>query len=174
MAASPLPIVCLHLLGEATLQALIDRDLQAASAAAGLALPEDYLNDGWLWTLRLGQRVGEPACAPWLVRAIVVSEGPEAGVVVGHAGFHGPPDAAGTVEVGYRLAPGCHGHGYARAALVWLMTYAATHGARRARAAIDADNVASRRVAEGAGLVLVGQTSDEPDWSRLVFERQLT
>lgn len=170
----PLPAVRLHLLGASVLQALIDLDLEAASAAAGLALPEDYLNDTWLWTLRLGQMLGEPDDAPWLVRAIVVVDGPDAGAAVGHAGFHGPPDERGMAEVGYRLIPGRCGRGYARAALGELLAYARANGVRVARASVAPDNAASRRVIDAFGFVGVGEQIDEIDGRELVFERRLT
>src|SRR6266511_1035624 len=35
------------------------------------------------------------------------------GTVVGDLGFYGPPTPAGVVTVGYGLAPGARGHGYA-------------------------------------------------------------
>src|SRR3954467_957862 len=66
---STLPAVRLQPLDAATLQALIDQGLEAARAAAGgLPLPDDFLADTWLWTLRLGQMLGEPEQAPWLAR----------------------------------------------------------------------------------------------------------
>jgi ribosomal-protein-alanine N-acetyltransferase len=163
--------VRLHPLDVATLQALIDRDLDAARAAAGVPLPEDFLADTWLWTLRLGQLIGEPDCAPWLVRAVVVTAGPDAGAAVGHAGFHGPPDERGMVEVGYRIVPEHRRKGYARAALGELLVFAETHGARIARASISPDNAASLALASSYGFARTGEQVDEIDGLELQFER---
>jgi RimJ/RimL family protein N-acetyltransferase len=153
------------------LQALIDGDLARAGAAAGLALPEEFLADTWLWTLRLGQMAGEPACAPWLVRAVVAEP---AGVVVGHAGFHGRPDAAGMIEVGYRIVPERRRQGYARAALAELLAYARAHGATTARASISPGNDASLALARSFGFGHVGEQIDEIDGLELVLELRLT
>jgi [ribosomal protein S5]-alanine N-acetyltransferase len=174
MAPSPLPAVRLHLLGADVLQALIAKDLEGAGAAAGLPLPEEFLADTWLWTLRLGQLLGEPDHAPWLIRAIVAEEGPGAGAVVGHAGFHGTPDERGMVEVGYRVIPAYRGAGYARAALDALLTYARAHGVRVARASISPDNGPSRHITAAVGFVEVGEQTDEIDGRELIFELGLT
>jgi RimJ/RimL family protein N-acetyltransferase len=169
----PLPDVRLHLLDAATLQALIDKDLDAARAAAGVPLPEEFLNDTWLWTLRLGQMLGEPAVAPWLARAIVALDGPGAEAVVGHAGFHGAPDERGMVEIGYRVIPAFRRNGYAQAAVTELLAYAREHGALIARASISPGNDRSLRIADAFGFTRVGEQIDEIDGRELVFERPL-
>src|SRR4051812_48536074 len=110
MPASPVRLV---ILDADALQALVNRDAAGASAAAGVALPERWIEDTWLWTLRLGQAIGEPSQRPWLIRAVVTLDG----TVVGHAGFHGPPDARGMVEIGYEIEPAHRRRGYARAAV---------------------------------------------------------
>jgi ribosomal-protein-alanine N-acetyltransferase len=159
--------VRLQLLDGPVLQALVDGDLDRARAAAGgLALPEAFLQDTWLWTLRLGQLIGEPDCAPWLVRAVVVDERE----VVGHAGFHGPPDERGMVEVGYRIVPEHRRRGHARAALGELLAYASAHGARVARASISPDNAASLALAASFGFAPAGEQIDEIDGLELLFE----
>jgi len=164
------PTVRLHLLDAPTLQALLDGDLARARAAAGgILLPAEFLRDTWLWTLRLGQVVGEPDHAPWLVRAVVVG----ADEVVGHAGFHGPPDERGMVEVGYRIVPGRRRRGYARAALAELLAFAGANGARVARASISPDNAASLALAASFGFVRTGEQMDEIDGLELQYERQV-
>ena len=105
----------------AVLAALLDGDLPAAGAGCGVELPTFFLEEGWLWRVRLDQVRADPSAADWVVRAVVV---PPAGVV-GHAGFHGPPDADGVVEVGFTVVPELRGRGYARAALAALLAEAA-------------------------------------------------
>jgi ribosomal-protein-alanine N-acetyltransferase len=173
MTAPSPPAVDLLILDADALQALVDRDLDRAAAVVGLELPEDFANDTWLWTLRLGQMIGEPEEASWLVRAIVAREGPGAGRIVGHAGFHGRPDARGMVEIGYRIVAAYRRHGYAQAAVAELLAYAAAHGARVARASISPGNERSLRIAARFGFREVGEQMDEIDGRELVFERPL-
>jgi [ribosomal protein S5]-alanine N-acetyltransferase len=78
------------------------------------------------------------------------------GVVIGDAGTHGPPDAAGDVEVGFGLAEPSRGRGYA-SELVPALARAllARPEVRRVVAReVLADNVPSRRALERAGFQL--------------------
>lgn len=165
--------VCLQLLDTTVLQRLVAADLEGARDAAGVELPEEFLAETWLWTLRLGQLIGEPACAPWLIRAVVVAEGEAAGTVVGHAGFHGAPDPRGVVEVGYEIAPEHRRRGHGRAALGELIAFARAHGARTVRAAISPDNAASLAMAGSYGFRQTGEQVDEVHGLELVFELQV-
>jgi NAD(P)-dependent dehydrogenase (short-subunit alcohol dehydrogenase family) len=91
-------------LGGPAMAALLDGDLPAASRITGVPLTGYFLTDRarWLWRYRLDQMAAEPGEARWMVRQAVLGDG---GEVVGHAGFHGPPDAAGMVEIAYSVAP---------------------------------------------------------------------
>jgi RimJ/RimL family protein N-acetyltransferase len=163
------PSVQLKVLDADVLQALVGRDVAAASAAAGVAIPAWFVADPWLWTLRLGQLIGEPDQAPWLIRAVVAPDG----AVVGHAGYHGPPDPRGMVEVGYEIAPEHRRHGYARGAVLALLAFAGEHGATVARASVSPENVASLALVASLGFVQTGEQMDEIDGLELVFERQV-
>ena len=77
------------------------------------------------------------------------------GQAIGGIGFKGRPDA-GSVEVGYGLAPSARGHGYAAEALAALLNLAADHGLARVVADTTEDNIASRRTLERAGFRHVG------------------
>lgn len=166
----PSPRVRLVLLDATALEALVRRDLTAASSAAGVPLPAWFPDNNWLWTLRFGQVIGEPADAQWLTR-VVVDE--DTGVAVGVAGFHGPPDERGMVEVGYEISPEHRRRGYARAALDALMAYARGHGAAVVRASVAPANAPSMALTASAGFAHVGEQVDERDGLELVFERQL-
>ena len=78
------------------------------------------------------------------------------GVVIGDIGFHGPPNAAGSVTVGYGLAPGARGQGYATEALQAVVAWAL---AQPGVVVVEADtthaNLPSQRVMERAGMRLV-------------------
>jgi len=160
--------VDLTLIPEAALEALLAGSLGAASAIIGLALPDVYLTRGWLWQYRLDQVRADPESAPWLVRAVY---GRPVEAVVGHAGFHGPPDGGGMVEIGYAIVPEFRRRGYARAAVGQLLAYAAGHGARVVRASVSPENVASLALVRSYGFQHVGEQWDEKDGRELIFER---
>lgn len=151
--------------------ALVDGDLAAASAVAGVELTDYFTSDGctWLWRLRLAQMASDPASRRWVARAVVDAE---SGAAVGHAGFHGPPDASGMVEVGYSVDPRHRRRGYARALLAELLRRAGEEpGVRTVRATVAPDNAASLATLAGSGFVQVGEQHDEVDGLELVFER---
>lgn len=151
------------------LTALLEGDLARARTVSGLPLPDFFLEEGWLWRLRLDQVRADPAAGPWIVRAVVVDH-----EVVGHAGFHGPPDEHGTVEVGYTVVPELRGRGHASAALQALLVRAAADpDVRVVRASVAPDNAASLAVVRRAGFRHVGEQEDEEDGLELVFEREV-
>jgi [ribosomal protein S5]-alanine N-acetyltransferase len=77
--------------------------------------------------------------------------------LVGETGFHGPPDASGTVEVGYSIVPAYRGRGLATEATRALIRAAlASPGIRRITAECLEDNAASLRVLEKLGMRQVG------------------
>jgi RimJ/RimL family protein N-acetyltransferase len=152
------------------MSALLKEDLSGAGKMAGVALTEYFVTDRarWLWRFRLDQMAADPARARWMVRQAIVGE---KGLVVGHAGFHGPPDEAGTVEIGYSVAPDFRRRGYARSALTELFRRAAAEpSVTTVRAAISPGNAASLATISGFGFVEVGEQWDEEDGLELVFE----
>lgn len=166
----PAPSVRLPLLDAIALEALVRRDLAAASAAAGVALPAWFPENELLWTLRLGQVLGEPGHAPWLTRVVIDAA---TGAAVGLAGFHGPPDERGMVEVGYETDPAQRRRGYARAAVLGLIDLAGAGGATVVRASVAPGNAPSLGLIDQLGFVHVGEQMDEIDGLELVFERQV-
>lgn len=162
------PPVRLVLLPPACLLALREGDLPRAGRPVGLVLPAAYLDEGWLWRLRHEQLAADPRAEEWLVHAVVTQEG----AVVGHAGFHGPPDSDGRVEVSYTVVPDLRGRGYARAALAALLQRAAADArVRTVRASVSPDNAASLHLVRAAGFAQVGEQWDDEDGLELVFER---
>ena len=152
------------------LVALRDGDLAAASTLAGVELPEFFLGDRelWLWRLRLSDIAANPEAARWIARAAVDEPG---GFVVGYAGFHGPPDDDGMVEVGYTVLPEYRRRGYARAMLAALLRRAADEPqVRVVRASISPDNAASLATIKGFGFEPAGEQWDEEDGLELLFE----
>ena len=165
------PTVTLALIPASVLTAMLEGDLPRASIRFGLELPSFFLTQGWLWRFRLNQLTSEPASAPWLVRAVIAQP---KDIVVGHAGFHGPPDDRGMVEIGYSILPEFRRRGYGRAAARELIHYAAAvPDVRVVRASISPDNVASLALVNTLGFLQVGQQWDEEDGLELIFERSL-
>ncbi|MFI7691993.1 GNAT family N-acetyltransferase [Nonomuraea sp. NPDC049655] len=157
-------------LSSTAMSALLDGDLTTASSTAGVALTDYFVTDRarWLWQIRIDRMAADPDHAPWMARQAVT--GPE-GVVVGHAGFHGPPDEAGMVEIGYAVAPEFRRQGYGRAILIELLHRAAAEPAvKTVRATISPDNAASLATIAGFGFVKVGEDWDEEDGHGLIFE----
>jgi RimJ/RimL family protein N-acetyltransferase len=156
-------------LSPAAMTALIDGDLPAAGAAAGHPLSAYLVSESWLWEIRRAQIAEDPASLPWVARAVVAE--PE-GVVVGHGGFHGPPDGDGAVEVAYSVDPAYRRRGYATAILAALLRRAGADPAVRVvRASIRPDNAASLATIAGFGFRKVGEQWDQEDGLELVFER---
>lgn len=122
----------------------------------------------WLWRHRSAQVGNAPGDAPWITRLII---DPQRDAAVGVAGFHGPPDEGGMVEVGYRVDPELRRRGYARQALEILLDVARTHpDVRTVRATISPDNVASRALIDGYGFVERGEQWDDEDGREIIYE----
>ncbi|MFI1581835.1 GNAT family N-acetyltransferase [Embleya sp. NPDC020630] len=152
------------------LTALLAGDLAEAREQTGLDLPEFFVSEQarWLWRYRFDQVTADPASAPWLVRA-AVSE-PD-GAVVGYAGYHGPPDENGMVEIGYTVVPEARRRGYARAMLRSLLVRAAEEpDVRVVRVTISPDNSASLATIQGFGFVETGEQMDEEDGLEIIYE----
>ena len=121
---------------------------------------------------RLGQLEKDPGIQPWLGRAIVLPavDGARARVI-GSVGFHGPPDGAGRLEIGYSVDPGYRRQGYAREAVRAMLDWAhSTHGVGTFVASISPDNQPSLRLIDQFGFQQVGEQMDEIDGLELVFE----
>jgi RimJ/RimL family protein N-acetyltransferase len=95
------------------------------------------------------------------------------GSVIGTAGFKGPPDENGMVEIAYGIAPGYQGRGYATEAAAALLAFATGDDrVRLVRAhTLPAAN-ASTRVLTKCGFTRVGEVVDPEDglvwrWERV-------
>ncbi|WP_436533916.1 GNAT family N-acetyltransferase [Actinoplanes sp. HUAS TT8] len=153
----------------AALSALVDGDLDAASEAAGTPLSRYLVDENWLWEIRLEDVRRDPAAAEWIARAALAD--PE-GIVIGHGGFHGPPDADGVVEVAYSVDPAHRRQGYAKAMLRALLDRAdADPRVTAVRASIRPDNLGSRATIKGFGFRKIGEQWDPEDGLEDVYLR---
>ncbi len=97
---------------------------------------------------------------------------PSVGQVIGSAGFKGPPDAEGMVEVAYGIVAGWQGKGCATAALSELMAFAsADDRVRVLRAHTLPENNASTRVLAKNGFTKLGEVIDPEDGRVWRWER---
>jgi len=91
---------------------------------------------------------------------------PEDRLIIGDSGFHGPPDAAGTVELGYIFAAAYRGRGYATESARALLDWAcAQPEVRRVVANCAPGNRQSIRILEKLGLRRVGIVNGELHWT---------
>lgn len=167
---TPQPAVRLVMLPPAAMEALVAGDADRASRTAGIEVGDFLASDEctWLWRIRLEQAARDPRAPAWTARAAwALPDGP----VVGHAGFHGPPDADGMVEIGYTVDPVFRRRGYGRAMVRALLDRARSEPeVRRVRASIAPDNLASLGTIRGFGFAQVGEQWDEEDGLEIVYE----
>jgi len=122
-----------------------------------------------VWAMRHAQLENDPSSASWVTRFVVETA---TGSVVGRAGFHGPPDERGMVEVGYAIDPAHRRQGHARSSLEVLLGVAATRPeVSVVRATVSPDNHASKALIQQYGFLEVGEQWDEEDGLEIIFER---
>lgn len=155
------------------MQAVLARDLMRAAQELEVKLPEDadWLEEtDFLLKIRLDQVERDPATLEWLARGIVLPDRS----LIGHIGFHGPPDEKGVVELGYTIFEPWRRSGYASEAARRLMRWARdTHDVRHFRVSIAPDNAPSLAMAARLGFVRTGEQMDEIDGLEYIFEIEL-
>ncbi|MCC9197155.1 GNAT family N-acetyltransferase [Arthrobacter sp. zg-Y820] len=163
------PAVELVQLPLTAIDALADGDLATANRHSPVPLTRHFSSDRQaVWKIRSLQLATAPDDAGWVTGAIVDSA---TGQAVGCAGFHGPPDSAGMVELGYSVDPVLRRRGYARAALELLLGRAAREpSVCTVRATISPDNEASRNLILQYGFQENGSQWDEEDGLEIIFE----
>jgi ribosomal-protein-alanine N-acetyltransferase len=152
------------------LTALSNGDLNSAQAVSENQLTPYIISPSCraVWKMRLAQIEANPADALWVTRLVIDAE---AGAVVGRAGFHGPPDENGMVEVGYSIDPNERRKGHARAALTILLDVARRdEKVKVVRASVRPDNVASRSLIDQHGFKEVGEQWDDVDGLEIILE----
>jgi RimJ/RimL family protein N-acetyltransferase len=157
-------------LDAATLRGLGDGDLSTANRTSPVPLTPYLAGEECrrVWEIRAVQVVEDPASAAWIT-GIVWDR--DRRLAVGRAGYHGPPDDAGMVEIGYAIDPQFRRQGYARAALRALLERAEREpGVTTFRATVSPDNIASRDLVLSEGLVEVGEQEDEEDGLEIIYE----
>jgi RimJ/RimL family protein N-acetyltransferase len=157
-------------LSTATLRALAEGDLAAANLAGSVPLPEYFAGPDWrgLWRMRSAQVEADSPSQAWIT-GVIWDAGRQ--VAAGRAGYHGPPDPYGMVEIGYAVDPAYRRQGYARAALLALLGRAARESrVHTVRVTISPDNDASYRLVAQYGFVEVGEQWDDEDGLEIIYE----
>ena len=165
------------------LRLVTDRlELKPVSARAAAALPDDREGAGRHLGARLAADWPSPHLLGLLARQASMSEETErfgvwamierdSGTVVGDIGFHGPPDDARSIEVGYSVIVDRRGRRYATEAAHVLVQWALSQPSIDVVVAgCDPDNVASIRTLEGVGFLQTGEMNGEIRW-RLAGQR---
>ena len=147
-------------------------DLQGARA---LRLPytideTTFAEDKYVLGLRNAQLTADPSQEPWLYRVAVLRGTRQ---VIGRAGFHAPPDADGTVELGYSVVSAYRRQGFALEIARGLLTWGAAVGARVCLASVSPDNAASLATVRRLGFVKIGEQIDEIDGQEWVHSLPL-
>lgn len=167
----------LTLMSPDLMRALLAADWDTGGQLLGAEIPAEWRAEYWQW---LGQRPdqaeADPSVVPWMPRVLLLrGSGQRGGAgpdVVGEAGFHGPPDAAGRVEIGYMVLAAHRRRGYAEEAARGLMSWAsAEHGVTLFRASISPDNTASLNLIGKLGFTLAGRQHHDQRGEELVFHR---
>jgi [ribosomal protein S5]-alanine N-acetyltransferase len=127
-------------------------------------VPDDWPNDDVLSVLPQESMLlaTEPQRAEWSY--LIVHAGER--TVIGDIGFHAPPDADGSVEIGYDILAAYRRHGYAVEAGQALLDWAFRRPeVRSVVAECLAGNIASIGVLEKLGLRRVSAMGDSIWWS---------
>lgn len=130
--------------------------LHAADGLRGFVVSDD-VSPAWLERLR-----ASTGYDPWS-HGFAVVEG-DSDTVVGVAGFKGPPDDFGVVEIAYGIVPAYEGRGYATEAAAALVDFAQRDGRTRiVRAHTLPQRNASTHVLTKCGFELLGEVIDPED-----------
>ena len=144
-----------------TICAVAATDGAALSRLLGLAVADGWPpehNDAGAFSW-LDGKLSKGASAEWLLQFVVLREasGSALPLVIGTAGYKGPPDGTGAVEVGYSILPAFQQRGYASEAVRALIARAfADPRVTRVCAETYPELAPSLRVMEKCGLVFVG------------------
>ena len=164
-------------LAPAFVRALLAGRRRDAELTIDAAMPPEWPDehDARFLRIRADQMERDPDARRWLVRAVVLRSARP--VMVGHAGFHGPPGvngaaAADAVEVGYTIFPPYRRRGYATEVAATLLAWARREeGVRHFIASVGPENAPSLAIVRKLGFTQTGEQWDDEDGLELVFER---
>jgi ribosomal-protein-alanine N-acetyltransferase len=142
----------------------------AFTAAFSHRVVDDYRGFPEALEFSLAKLTEPSADADWWAPFLFIRR--EDGATIGIGGFKGPPDSAGVVEFGYRIAPSCRGQGLATEAAAALIQHLfGTGRVTVARAHTLPEPSASTRVLEKCGFRHVEDVVDPEDGPVWRWER---
>jgi RimJ/RimL family protein N-acetyltransferase len=162
----------LELLHAETLELLLNGDTKGAENIQGLNFSGSFrqsVDDRFL-RIQLERMRSRPSGRSWCIRAIVRDQDDE---LIGHSGFHGPPEDVGRAEIGYNVLEPFRRNGYATETVQSLVEWARRQGERVVYASISPSNSASIGVVTKLGFRHTGVHDDEIDGEEYVFEIDL-
>jgi RimJ/RimL family protein N-acetyltransferase len=147
---------------------LIRGDRAAAQRTAGHTFPDEFPTAdelaGFL-PIQLKRMEAGPTRRDWMARLMIARDGE----LIGHCGFHGPPEVVGRAEIGYTVFVPFRGWGFATEAAKALTEWALAQGEKRVFASVSPDNGPSLAVIRHLGFAQVGTQEDDVDGLELVF-----
>ena len=170
MSASPIRTERLDLvpLEPDVIRHLMTGQREAAERLLGLTLPQEFptADDGaGFLAIQLRRMEESPDRRDWMARLMLARPA----MVIGHCGFHGPPDVIGRAEIGYTVFVPFRGQGFAKEAARALVDWAFAQGQGEVYASVSPRNAPSLAVVRSVGFKQVGTQEDEVDGLELVF-----
>ena len=148
---------------------LTPNTLEQVRAMVEAMSPIDKLELSPDWLAKLGAAT---EADPWMHGFSVILL--ETGAAVGTAGFKGPPNADGVVEIAYGIDAEHRGKGYAAEAAQAITVYAFNSGlVRTVRAHTKPESDASKRVLTKCGFRYIGEVIDPEDGPVWRWEKQM-
>jgi ribosomal-protein-alanine N-acetyltransferase len=147
---------------------LVDADLKGRAElerVLGVIIPESWppeFYDPPALEYTITQLQQDPEQIGWWLYYFVRAEDNMPAIAIGVGGYKGPPDAEGTVELGYSVLPEYRRQGYATEATLGFVAHAFVHEqVQRVIAETLPQLTASIRVLQKSGLTYIGPGSEE-------------
>jgi RimJ/RimL family protein N-acetyltransferase len=140
-------------------------DLPALEAELGLSISREVITErvGHAIQMKIEKMTNlEASLHPWQTYWLIVISAENVGV--GLAGFKGVPDADGSTEIGYGIAPSYQNKGYMSEAVKALVEWALEKTSCNTVTASEVENPASRRLLEKLGARLVAEDETSSSW----------
>jgi [ribosomal protein S5]-alanine N-acetyltransferase len=141
--------------------AALSEDREKASLALGSPLSSEWPHSSFVGVLQ--RHAAAPVDTERFGVWVMIERSSEC--VIGDVGFHGPPDDAGTIEIGYSVVQGRRRRGYATEAAGALVGWARSEPSVHAIVAgCDPSNVPSICTLERVGFHRTGEANGEIRW----------
>ena len=168
------PRLALSLMTEDFLEAGLNADREKGESLIGLKVPQDWLDEREIMSIRLADYREDSAYLNWGLRAVGLRETNE---MIGFMGFHTRPNpeylqhfAPAAIEFGYVIFSKYRRRGFACEAIISLMNWAAEqHPLQYFIAAVSPLNIASTTLVKKLGFEQIGEQIDEIEGLELVY-----